>query len=338
MNVNIIGLGKYIPKKVLTNERAIEILRRHGVETTGHGQPLTPKWIEDIVGIRERHLAHPKQNTSDLAKKAALPAIEMAKISPKDLDLIIVGSSSPEKFWPSTACLVQEKLRAKKCEAYDLLAACTSSIYGLVYAQARLLAEKDYRYALVIGAEVLASRLTDWRDINSDLWGDGAGAIVLEKTEENYGILASVLLADGYVSHLTDSVGKGTGYFDQGKTPNIYLDGKPVQRFAIEAMVSLTKQVLQKAEISKEEVSLVIGHQGNRKIIEAAARFLGMPLQKFFINIDKYGNTSAASVPIALTEAYEQNLIRRGDLVLLVGFGGGMTAGAVVFRSSLGGE
>ncbi|WP_068619438.1 beta-ketoacyl-ACP synthase III [Paenibacillus tuaregi] len=320
--VGIIGTGKYVPEKVLTNADMEKI-----VETND-------EWIVSRTGIRERHIAAPEQATSDLAYEASIKALKSAGLAPEDLDLIIVATVTPDMTFPSTACLLQERLGAKQAAAFDLSAACSGFVYSLATAT-NFIKTGMYNNALVIGADTL-SRITDYTDRNTCvLFGDGAGAVVLGEVPEGRGFLSFDLGAEGAggsqlkleaggsrLPASADTVGSGKHF--------IYMNGREVFKFAVRVMGTATEEVLRKAGISKEEVDLFVPHQANIRIIHSAMERLGLPEEKCVINVDKYANTSAASIPLALVEAAEEGRMKEGDTLLLVGFGGGLTWGASV--------
>lgn len=351
-SIRIAGAGKYLPDRIVTNEEVVEIFRRNGVTETPSGQPLTPEWIEKLVGIRERHWAAPSQNTSDLALLATKLALIHSGFCIEEMNVVAVGTSSPESFFPSTACnMLYQAQSETRPEAFDLLAACTSGIYALVSVERALRCEKDYHQGLAIGAEVLATRMTNFTDINSDLWGDGAGAVVLKKVQHDVqteigsssGIICSILGSDPSLAPLTRSIGKGTRPDDSCGRPSIYFNGHEVQKFVLKIIPELIEETIAKAndtlfyegnkeKISLDDISLFAVHQANGRIYESPAKKLGIPLEKFYINVDVYANTSSAAVLIVLCEAMEKGLVKKGDLVLLIGFGSGLTWGSVLLR------
>lgn len=343
MAVVVAGVGKYLPERVVGNEEIVSIFAAHGLAQTSSGKPLTARGIEDLIGIRERHWAAPDQNTSDLAFLAGQAALEKAGITWNDLSIIRLGSSSPEAFFPNTACLTLHKATRPRIEAVDILAACTSGVAAMVDVKRALEDEPDYRYGLAIGAEVLASRMTDFTDVNSDLWGDGAGAVVLKKTgDSKAGIICSVLGSDSEKTHLTLSVGKGTRLGDDQARPNIYLVGYEVQRFIQQVIPWLIPETIAKANrilasrqesmITLDDIDLFAVHQANSKIFRGPANKLGIPLEKVPVNVDRYGNTSSAAALLVLCEAIEQGRVGPGSLVMLVTFGGGLNWASLLLR------
>ncbi len=320
--VGIIGTGKYVPEKILTNSDLEKI-----VDTND-------EWIVSRTGIKERHIAAPEQATSDLAYEAAIKALESAGMTAEELDLIIVATVTPDTFFPSTACILQEKLGAKQAAAFDLSAACSGFVYSLATAT-NFIKTGMYNNALVIGADCL-SRITDYTDRNTCvLFGDGAGAVIVGEVPEGRGFLSFDLGAEGSGGHLLNLAGGGsrlpsTPETIQDKKHFIYMNGREVFKFAVRVMGSATEAVLAKAGKTKDEIDLFVPHQANIRIIQSAMNRLDLPPEKCVINVDKYANTSAASVPLALVEAAEQNRMKEGDTVLMVGFGGGLTWGACV--------
>lgn len=321
---HITGWGMAVPDRIVTND---ELARM--VDTSD-------EWIRSRTGIRERRVAGAKETTASLALQAAQAALEVADISPESIDLIIVATSTPEYVFPATACVVQDALGAVNAGGYDLLAACSGFIFGLSMA-ANSIRSGAINTALVIGSETL-SRIVDWTDRGTCiLFGDGAGAFVLQGSDQPGGVLSSLLRADGSGgpslmvpaggSHLPTS-------FDtvRDRQHLIRMDGKEVYRFATRVMASAVREVAGKAGVELENIQLVVPHQANQRIIDSAARSLGLPEEKFIINLDRYGNTSTASIPIAVCEAVAQGRLRSDDNVVLVGFGGGLTWGAALIK------
>ncbi|WP_422657338.1 beta-ketoacyl-ACP synthase III [Paenibacillus sp. EC2-1] len=323
-SVGIIGTGKYVPEKILTNSDLEKI-----VETSD-------EWIVSRTGIKERHIASPEQATSDLAYEAAVKALESAGITAQELDLIIVATITPDMSFPSTACILQDRLGAKKAAAFDLSAACSGFVYGLATAT-NFLQTGMYNNALVIGADTL-SRITDYTDRNTCvLFGDGAGAVVLGEVPEGRGFQAFDLGAEGAGgAHLYLEAGgsrlPASAETLEAKKHYIYMNGREVFKFAVRVMSSATETVLTKAGITKEDIDIFIPHQANVRIIQSAMERLNLPAERVVVNVDKYANTSAASVPLALVEAVEEGRVKEGDTVVMVGFGGGLTWGASVLK------
>lgn len=325
-SVGILGTGAYLPEKVITNADLEKM-----VDTTD-------EWIVSRTGIRERRIAAPEQAASDLAVQAAKQALERANITADQLDLIIVATVTPDMAFPATACLVQEQLGAKKAATFDLSAACTGFIYG-ISTGAQFIATGVYRYVLVVGVEVL-SRITDWSDRNTCvLFGDGAGAAVLGPVKDGYGFKSYELGGDGTgAPHLNIKAGGSrlpvSEQTVQERLHYIYMNGREVFKFAVRVLVNAADEALKKAGLTKEDIDLLIPHQANTRIIDAALERFGLPEEKVVVNLDRYGNMSSASVPVALNEAWEQGRIHEGDTLVLCGFGGGLTWGATVLRWS----
>lgn len=319
---HITGWGMAVPERVMTNEEISRV-----VDTND-------EWIQSRTGIRERRVAGSKETTTSLAIQAAQRALEVANIAPEDIELIIVATCTPEYHFPATACLVQDAIGAAKAGAFDLSAACTGFIYavGLASESIRSGAVKS---ALVIGAETL-SRVVDWKDRGTCiLFGDGAGALVLQGSETAGGVLSYLMRSDGSGGDLLYLAGPGflrppgvDGLLDH----RIQMNGREVFRFASRVMVSATKEVVATAGLQMDQINVIIPHQANRRIIESAARGLDLPEERFVVNVDRYGNTSTASIPIALCEAVEAGRVRPNDHLVLVGFGGGLTWGAVAVQ------
>ncbi|MCR8641787.1 ketoacyl-ACP synthase III [Paenibacillus sp. N1-5-1-14] len=322
--VGILGTGKYVPERVLTNQELESM-----VETND-------EWIVSRTGIRERRIAAPDQATSDLAYIAAQEALKNAGIGPEDLDLIVVATITPDMSFPSTSCILQTKLGAKKAAAFDISAACSGFIYGLANAS-NFIATGTYKYALVIGAECL-SKITDYEDRNTCiLFGDGAGAVVLGPTTEGRGFQSFELGADGSGGELLKIEGGGSRFPSSIETVNgkkhyIYMAGSEVFKFAVRIMGNAAEEALRKAGKTKEDIDLLVPHQANTRIIHSALNRLNLTEDKCMMNLDKYGNMSAASIPVALAEAVESGRIQEGNCIVLVGFGGGLTWGASVIN------
>jgi 3-oxoacyl-[acyl-carrier-protein] synthase-3 len=321
---SVTGVGSYVPERVLTNADLEKM-----VETSD-------EWITTRTGIKERRIAAANELTSDLAAHAARRALEMAGVTAEQLDLIIVASITPDMPFPNTACLVQQKLGARKVPAFDIEAACSGFIYALELGQ-KLVSSGAYETVLIIGAEKLSS-ITNWTDRNTCvLFGDGAGAAVLQHRPDSQGLLTTVLGADGGKAELLSMPGGGSAC---PATPQsvadgmhfLRMDGKETFKNAVQAMCSAATEALQRCQLSIDQVKCVIPHQANRRIIDAVSDRLGATSEQVFVNLHRYGNTSAASVAIALDEAVREGRLQRGDLVLLVAFGAGLTWGAAVIR------
>jgi 3-oxoacyl-[acyl-carrier-protein] synthase-3 len=292
------------------------------------------EWIVSRTGIRERHIAAPHEATSDLAYEAAVRALDSAGIKAEDLELIIVATVTPDSTVPSTACILQDKLGAKGAAAFDLSAACSGFVYSLATATG-FIQNGMYNNALVIGADTL-SRITDYSDRNTCvLFGDGAGAVIIGEVPEGRGFLSFDLGAEGSGGSLLNIEAGGSRLPASHQTIEdkkhfLYMNGREVFKFAVRVMGTATERVLTKAGLGKENIDLFVPHQANIRIIQSAMQRLDLPPEKCVINVDKYANTSAASIPLALVEAAEEGRIKEGDAVLMVGFGGGLTWGASV--------
>lgn len=320
----IIGTGSYIPETVLTNSYFEERL------------DTNDEWIVSRTGIKERRRAEESVATSDVATYAALKAIEDAKLNPEDLDMIIVATVTPDMSFPSTACIVQKNIGAINASAFDISAACSGFIYGLSIAE-KFIKTGSAKYILVIGAETL-SKITDYSDRNTCvLFGDGAGAAIVSCVEGNNGILAAYTGSDGRGGDLLKLPAGGSRMPASMETianrlHYIKMDGSEVFKFAIKIMGEAAEKALEMCGLDKKDIDYLIPHQANIRIIESATKRLKIPKDKVFVNIDKYGNMSAASIAVALDEAKKANKFSKGDVVVLVGFGGGLTWGSIVLR------
>ncbi|XZG71162.1 beta-ketoacyl-ACP synthase III [Chitinibacteraceae bacterium HSL-7] len=317
MYARIAGTGSYLPEQIVTNE---EMSRR--VETSD-------EWIVTRTGIRERRFAADTQLTSDMALIAAQRALEAAKLTADDIDLIILATTTPDKLFPSTACIVQQKLGVNGFPAFDVQAVCAGFIYALSTADAMIRAGVARR-ALVIGAEKL-SNLINWEDRTTCvLFADGAGAVVLEASEEP-GILATALHADGrYADILQTDARVKQGAIDGN--PWIYMEGREVFKFAVRSLADVAGEVLGKAGVAQDEVDWLVPHQANIRIIESTAKHLGLPMDKVIVTVDRHGNTSAASIPLALDEGVKSGRIQRGQKLMLEGIGGGFAWGGALIQ------
>ena len=319
---SIVGVGSYVPVKILSNADLEKM-----VDTSD-------EWIRTRTGIRERRIATANQFTSDLGAEAARQAMKMAEVAADQIDLIIVATITPDMPFPSTACLVQRKIGAKRAAAFDLEAACSGFIYGLEIAQ-QFIMSRTYSTVLVIGAEKLSS-ITDWSDRNTCvLFGDGAGAAVLQHRPNSHGLLTAVMGANGEDADLLFMPGGGSRCPASIESVNsrqhyLHMNGKETFKNAVQAMQTAAEEALRRCELDISRIQCIIPHQANRRIIDAVADRLGAKPEQLFVNLEKYGNTSAASVAIALDEAVQSGRIRRGDLVLLMVFGAGLTWGAAV--------
>jgi 3-oxoacyl-[acyl-carrier-protein] synthase-3 len=321
---SITGVGSYVPEKVLTNADLEKM-----VETSD-------EWITTRTGIKERRLAAPDQFTSDLGAQAALRAMDMAGVTAAQIDLIIVASITPDMPFPNTACLIQQKIGARRVPAFDIEAACSGFLYALEVGQSFITA-RTFETVLVIGAEKL-SAITNWKDRNTCvLFGDGAGAAILQNRPLSHGLLTTALGADGAKGELLSMPGGGSRRPATAQTiadglHYLRMDGKETFKNAVQAMCSAANEVLARCEIDITKIKCVIPHQANRRIIDAVGERLGATPEQIFVNLHKYGNTSAASVAIALDEAVRSGRVVRGDLILIVAFGAGLTWGAAIIE------
>ena len=322
--VGIVGTGVYLPDKVLTNVELEQI-----VDTSD-------EWIRTRTGIKERRIVSDDMSTSDLAYLAGRNALENAGILAEEVDLIILASISSDLPFPATACIVQEKLGAKAATAFDISAGCSGFVFGLAVGS-QFIQTGMYNTVLVIGAEAV-SRILNWKDRNTCvLFGDGAGAAVLRKVEAGFGIMSVELGSDGSGCDLLKQEAGGTRtpithVNCQSDEHYLFMAGREVFKFAVKIMGECALKALDSAGLSTKDIDWLIPHQANIRIIESAAKRLELPMEKVFVNIEKYGNTSAASIPIALHEAYREEKIKKGDVIVLVGFGAGLTWGASVMR------
>lgn len=316
-----------MPQRVMTNDDLAKI-----VDTSD-------EWIASRTGIRARRIAADGEATSDLAAAAARNAMEMAGVKPQELDLVIVATVTPDMFFPSTSCIVQKKIGAKNAVCFDISAACSGFLYAMQTAR-HFLNGGPLKTALVIGAEKLSS-LINWQDRNTCvLFGDGAGAVVLRRDSSPDApgrVISSVMGSDGALADLLRVPGGGSALpvtpENVGSRPNtIHMEGRETFKHAVTRMCRASEQALKEAGLTAKDVALVIPHQANARIISAIAERLGVPAERTFINLDKYGNTSAATIPVALDEANRGGRIKRGDVLLLVAFGGGFTWASAVVR------
>jgi 3-oxoacyl-[acyl-carrier-protein] synthase-3 len=316
----IMGTGSYLPERILTNAELEKM-----VDTSD-------EWIRERTGIRERHVVAPGQNTCDLATAAAQAALTTANLAASDLDLIIVATTTPDRVYPSTACLLQDRLGARGCPAFDIQAVCSGFIYALAIAD-QFIRTGTALHALVVGAEAY-SRILDWNDRTTCvLFGDGAGAVVLEAATKP-GILSTHIHADGhYKDLLTVPWGVGQGY-DQlpDSSGFMQMQGAEVFRHAVRMLGAIVDETLAANGMHKGEIDWLVPHQANIRIIEATAKKLNLPMERVVLTVAQHGNTSAASVPLALDVAVHDGRIRRGDVLLLEAFGGGFTWGSALVR------
>jgi 3-oxoacyl-[acyl-carrier-protein] synthase-3 len=321
---HIVGWGHYVPSKVLTNDDLARM-----VDTSD-------EWIIERTGIRERHIAADGETTATMSIKVAQDALRVADFDPVNVDLIIVATTTPEYTMPATACLVQDALGATHAAAFDLSAACSGFIYALAMAT-HSIRSGAYNSALVIGAETY-SRLTDWEDRNTCvLFGDGAGAVLLVGSDVKGGVLSTVLGSDGSGGEVLIVPGGGSRHPTSHDTVlnrlhYVKMNGREVFRFAARILPRASQEACAAANLSPDDIALFIPHQANERIIQAAAKSLNVPAERIFMNLDRCGNTSAASIPLALVEAINRGFVKPNDNLVLVGFGGGLTWGAAVVR------
>lgn len=317
MPSRIIGTGSYLPEKILTN---------HDLESM---MDTSDEWIRTRTGITQRHIASDDQVASDLALYACQNAMKAAGVTNKDIDLIIVATTTPDMIFPSTACILQNKLGIENCPAFDVQAVCSGFVYALATAD-MFVSSGKCRNALVVGSEIY-SKILDWNDRSTCvLFGDGAGAVVLSQSDQP-GILSTHLHASGGYSHILSVPGSISGGKIQG-TPYINMEGNAVFKFAVKVLEEVVQEAVSKNNLQATDIDWLIPHQANIRIIQSTARKLGIPMDKVVVAVDKHGNTSAASIPLALDIAVRDGRIQPGQLVLLEGVGGGFTWGAVLLR------
>lgn len=321
------AIGAYVPERSVSNEELSKEI------------DTSDEWIRSHTGIGNRHIAAPEEAASDLGVKAARIALERAQVDVMELDLIITASASGDyPGFPATACLIQHALGAENAAAFDLIAGCTGFVYALSVARDMIISG-SYRHILVIGTEVL-TRITNWKDRNTCvLFGDGAGAAVVSanNNQDGRGILQSVLKSEGAgAEHLMRKAGGTRHPFVHGETPDedlcISMNGRRVYGFAVRVNTMLINTLLRKANLRLDDIKYIVPHQANERIIQAAADRLEIPIEKFYLNMAEYANTSSASVPIALNEMSEKGLLKRGDLIITLGFGAGLTYGGCLIR------
>lgn len=312
----IVGTGSYLPEKILSNADLEKMI------------DTTDEWIFTRTGIRERHIVAENEFTSDLAVKAALQAIEVAQISPNDIDLIIIATTTPDRTFPSTACLVQEKLGIRNnCPAFDIQAVCSGFVFALATAD-NFIKSGAAKRALVIGADSM-SRITDWTDRgNCILWGDGSGAVVLEASDD-VGVISTHLHANGSYADLL-MVEKGVS--NKSGLNTITMEGNAVFKVAVNTLDAIVDETLEANGMAKSDINWLVPHQANIRILQSTAKKLGMSMDQVVVTVDKHGNTSAASIPLALDVAVRDGRIKRGETILMEAFGGGFTWGSVLMK------
>lgn len=323
-SVGITGLGSCVPDNVVTNDDLSKI-----VDTSD-------EWIRTRTGIRQRRIADKNTATSDLCTEAAKKAMKDAQIDSKDIDLILIATVTPDMAFPSTACIVQKNIGADNAAAFDISVGCSGFLYGLAIGS-NFIATGAYKTVLVIGSEVL-SKILDWEDRSTCvLFGDGAGACILQRCENGSGILSYDLGADGANGHFLTQPAGGSRMPASHETIDerlhyVHMDGGEVFKFAVRAMERASLEALKKANMNLEDIDFLVPHQANIRIINSAAKRLKVPTERVYVNLDKYGNVSSASIPMALDEAYHDGLIKKDDVVLLVAFGAGLTWASVVLK------
>jgi len=319
----VLGTGRATPERILSNADLEKI-----VDTTD-------EWIRERTGIERRFIAAPEDRNSKIAARACQIALAAANVAPEQIDIIVLGTVTGDVVFPSTASFVQELLGARNAAALDVSAACSGFIYGLTMADG-LISSGKAQYALVVGSELL-SRITDWTDRSTCvLFGDGAGAVVLGPAQGERGVIDTYIKSDGRLTHLLCMPGGGTNMpleIALAERKNfLYMEGREVFKHAVTAMAEACEHILERNGLSGSEVDLFIPHQANMRIILATAKRMNMPMEKVFVNLQDYGNTSAASIPIALNEALEKGRLHTGNLCLIVAFGGGFTWGSALVR------
>ena len=324
MNTTITATAKYIPEKILSNFDLEKI-----VDTTDD-------WIKSRTGITKRHIVQEGEATSDMCANIAKKLLKSSGKKPEEIDIIIIATSTPDHFVVSTAAIVQDKIGAINAWGYDLTAACTGFIFALETG-ARLIESGKYKNAIIIGADTMSS-IIDYKDRNTCvIFGDGGGGVLIEQTDDDYGIIDSILKTDGSGNQfLTVPAGGSRKPASQTTVKQrlhyVYQDGKTVFKYAVNRMSEVSKEIIEKNKLSSHDIKLFIPHQANQRIIDATARKCGLDLDQVFVNIDKYGNTTAGTIPIAIDEANKMNMLESGELLLLAAFGGGFTWGSMLIR------
>lgn len=324
LRARIISTGSYVPESIITNHDLEQIVA------------TSDEWIMERTGIRERRIADTSQAASDLAYEAAQRALKHAHLKPKEIDLVIVATCTPDMPFPSTACILQDRIGAKHAAAFDINAACSGFVYGLHVANS-LIKTEAHKRILLVGAEVL-SKVTDWQDrATCVLFGDGAGAVILEGTKEKRGIISTHIRSDGSLGDLIMLPGGGSRFSCSRESilkrlHFIKMKGNETFKVAVKTLAELATRTLEENRLDPSQLSLLIPHQANLRIIQATARRLKLPEEKVFINIEKYGNTSAASIPIALDEAVKAGRVNDGEHILLEAFGGGLTWASALLK------
>lgn len=325
--VGIVGVGSYLPEQILTNKDMTEL-----VDTS-------EDWIQSRTGIIQRRKAAEGEATSDLGTKAARQALDNAGLSPDDVDLIIAATITPDMAFPATACIIQDNLQARKAAAFDLAAACSGFLYALAVGQ-QFIATGQYDTVLIVAAETMSSIL-NWEDRNTCvIFGDGAGAVILQSVQEGEGFLSFELGAEGAGGNLLLVPAGGSRRpasleTVQNKEHFLQMNGNEVYKFAVKIMVEAAAKALENAGLTIDETDYLIPHQANTRIIDCAVKKLKISPEKVIINLDRYGNMSSASIPVALAETYQKGLLNKGDNIVMVGFGAGLTWGSCVLKWSI---
>ena len=324
MNTTITATAKYIPEKILSNFDLEKI-----VDTTDD-------WIKSRTGITKRHIVQEGEATSDMCANIAKKLLKSSGKTPEEIDIIIIATSTPDHFVVSTAAIVQDKIGAINAWGYDLTAACTGFIFALETG-ARLIESGKYKNAIIIGADTMSS-IIDYKDRNTCvIFGDGGGGVLIEQTDDDYGIIDSILKTDGSGNQFLTVPAGGSRKPASETTVKqrlhyVYQDGKTVFKYAVNRMSEVSKEIIEKNKLSSHDIKLFIPHQANQRIIDATAKKCGLDLDQVFVNIDKYGNTTAGTIPIAIDEANKMNLLESGEFLLLAAFGGGFTWGSMLIR------
>ena len=324
MNTTITATAKYIPEKILSNfdlEKSVD---------------TTDDWIKSRTGITKRHIVQEGEATSDMCANIAKKLLKSSGETPEEIDILIIATSTPDQFAVSTAAIVQDKIGAINAWGYDLTAACTGFIFALETG-ARLIESGKYKNAIIIGADTMSS-IIDYKDRNTCvIFGDGGGGVLIEQTDDDYGIVDSILKTDGSGNQFLTVPAGGSRKPASETTVKqrlhyVYQDGKTVFKYAVNRMSEVSKEIIEKNKLSSHDIKLFIPHQANQRIIDATARKCGLDLDQVFVNIEKYGNTTAGTIPIAIDEANKMNLLKSGELLLLAAFGGGFTWGSMLIR------
>src|SRR5690606_39036052 len=322
--VRIIGTGRYLPERVVTNDDLAQTL------------DTSDEWIRTRTGIRERRLGAPELKAAEMGAGAARKAMEQAGVEPGEIDILIVSTATPDRLLPSTACDIQALIGCSNAVAFDLSAACTGFLYGVSMAEGYLIAGRG-DVALVVATEKM-SAIVDWEDRSTAvLFGDGSGAAVLKRSDGEHGILSSHLRSDGHLAELLYRPAGGavepmSPAVLEGRRHLMVMEGREIFKNAVRSMAEGCDLALQKAGLTAQDIDLLVPHQANIRIIQSTAKYAGIPMDRVYVNVDRYGNMSSASIPVALDEAAEEGLLKPGDNLLTVAFGAGLTWGAMAMR------